>query len=487
MNLSLTGYAPDIDQTSEGIITDCTAFIPTEKGMQGAPSAIDAGAALLASACVGAVSTRKLDNSFRVFAGTSTKLYEKTAATWTDQTRLVGGNYTLGADNIWRFSQFGDTTLAVSKTEILQFSNSTVFADVTGAPKASIVETVGNFVFLFDTLEATYGDSPNRWWCAAQNNYTDWVPAIATQCATGILVSAPSRVSAAKKFGDQIVAYKERAMYMGSYVGAPQIWSWVQIQGDAGCSSNEAVVNVGTSDSPVHIFMGADDFWRFDGSRPVPLGSPLRKTVFADLYLAYASKIKTLHDRINSRVYFFYPSNNGTGKLDKCVVYHYRENRWGRDDRSIQVVMEYLSGGITWDTIPFSSWDTITSTLTWDSPFWTQGALAPAYFDTSNRLNTLTGAAVNSSFTTGDIGDDNQYSLLSRIKPKWLTKPTSASLSNYYKDSEGDALILDAVTTMSISRFDVLNSSRWHRFKFDMVGDCTLNSYDIDYELDGEE
>jgi hypothetical protein len=485
--MKIIGYMPDLDQTIEGVITDCTSFIPTEKGMQAAPSAVSANASALAATCYGAATVRKLDNSFRNIAGTVTKLYELSGGAWVDISRAAP--YTLGADNFWRFTQFGNTTLAVNKADTLQFSDSGAFADVVGAPKAEIVETVGNQVFVFNTNEATYGDSPNRWWASALGTYDDWLPNIATQSVTGLLTSAPGPIFAGKRFGNQIVAYKERAMYIGSYVGAPVIWDFQQIQGEAGCSSQEAVVNIGNADNPIHLFMGADDFWRFDGSRPVPIGAPVKKTVYGELLRTSANKIKTLHDRLNARVYFYYPSNSGGGVVDRCVVYHYRENRWGRDDRTIEAAVEYLAGGITYDTLDtlYPTYDSLPTDISYDSQFWVSGVSSVGIFNTSHQLQALIGAAESSSFTTGDIGNDAEFLLLQRVKPKWLTKPTSATLTNYYKYSEGDDLTLGSETTMSQSRFDVLSSARWHRFQFDQVGDCTLNEVMVEFDRDGEE
>lgn len=486
--MKLLGYAPDVDQTVEGVITTCSAFIPTEKGMQSAPSAQSTGVDALASTCLGAAAVRKLDNTTRLIAGTGTKLYELAGTSWTDVTRVSGGDYSLGGANAWRIAQFGDTTLAVGKSDTLQFSSSGAFADVTGAPKASIVETVAGFVFLFDTNEGSFGDSPNRWWCAAQNGYTDWTPSVATQCASGLLVSTSGKIFAGKRFGDQIVVYKERAMYLGSYVGTPQIWSFQQIPGEAGCNSQEGIVNIGTTENPVHIFMGVDSFWRFDGARPVPIGElTLKRTVYAEFDDAYAYRVKTVHDRVNSRVYFYYPKSGSNGEINGCVVYHYRTNQWGRDDRSIECSLEYISGGITWDTIPFASWDTISSALSWDSSFWTAGSFTPAIFDTAHNLMSLDGISSMSSFTTGDIGDDDNYYLLSRVKPRWLTKPDTATMTNYYKANEGDVLTAGITTTMDRSRFDTLISSRWHRLQFDMTGNSIVSEVVVDLIQDGEE
>lgn len=494
MKFQLIGYAPDLDQTIQGIITDCDAFVASEKGMTGAPSAQSTGVATLADTCFGAAATYLLDNSTRTFAGTQTKLYELTNLTWTDVTRASGGNYALGTDNFWRFAQFGNTSLATAKTEILQFSTTSgAFANVNdgvnNAPKADLVETVNNFVFLANTNETTFGDSPNRWWCSALGDFTDWVPSIATQSATNTLTSVPGPIVAMRRFGDQIVFYKNRGMYIGTYVGAPLIWDVVEIPGQSGAFSQEAVVNIGSADNPVHLFMGADDFWRFDGARPVPIGAPVRRTVYGDMDASFAFKCKTLHDRENTRVYFYYPSRGGSGTLDSCVVYNYRTDRWGRDDRTIVAALEYVQGGLTYDTLDtlYPTYNDLPTNISYDSPFWNSGQPATAVFNSSNDLLSLDGIATNSSFTTGDYGDDFNYFLLQRVKPKWLVKPVSATMTNFYKDSEGDALTTDQTVTMGESRFDVLRSARWHRLQFNMTGDNTVNELDIIYLQDGEE
>jgi len=158
------GYAPDLEQTTPGIFINCANTVPTLKGFAGSPSPQSGLLSVaLVAVCQGAKNLTKIDQSTRFFAGTGTKLYEAAATAWTDRTRASGGDYSPAADVRWRFAQYGDVSLAVTKTDLLQFSTTAAFADVAGSPKASIVEVVGPFVFLFDTNEATYSDTPNRW------------------------------------------------------------------------------------------------------------------------------------------------------------------------------------------------------------------------------------------------------------------------------------------------------------------------------------
>lgn len=482
------GYAPDADATIPGIFTNCANVIPTIKGFAGAPSGQTTLLPALAATCQGAAVLRKLDDTTRLFAGTATKLYEAAASSWTDRTRAVGGDYAPASDVRWRFAQYGDVSLAATKSDTLQYSTAGAFANVTGAPKGAIVETVNNFVFLFDTNEATYGDSPDRWFCSALGDYTDWTPSVATQCATNRLIGSPGKIKAGKRFGESIIAYKDRSMYLGVYTGPPAIWEFRQIPGEIGALSQETVVDVGTPEDPKHIFMGFDDFYIFDGARPVPIGSPrIRETVFGEISRGYAHLAATVHNRTKSLIYFYYPGSDST-TLDKCVVYNYKTNKWGRDDRSIEVPVDYIVAATTYADLGtlYSTYANFPS-VSYGTAFWSAGAPTPAVFTTSHLIQTLTGASVTSSITTGDYGDDDVYSILHRAKIRYLTNPDSASMVNYYKYNSGDSLTLDATTGQSSARFDVLRSARWHRLRFDFEGDWEASGMRLGLEAEGSE
>lgn len=480
MKIKLLGYRPDANPTIPGILTNCSALIPSLKGMEGAPSPSSTGMDALAAACRGSAVLRKLDDTSRWFAGSATKLYEQSSTSWTDRTRAVGGDYGLGTDTRWRFSMFGNVALAAAKSDILQYSSAGAFANVGASiPKAAIVETVNQFVFLFDVNDQgnleDNADSPDRWWNCALGDYTDWTPAIATQCTTGRLTSAPGKIKAGRRFGDNIIAYKERAMYLGIYQGPPVGWAFFEVPGEVGALCQEVVVNVGTPDDPRHIFMGFENFYEFDGSRPVPIGFDIRDTVFNEINRPYAEQCLGLHDRINSRIYFYYPVASTTTP-DKCVVYNYRTKQWGRDDRTVEAVVEYINSGITYNDLgtSYSTYNDLPS-VSYDSSFWTSRFPIPAIFNTSHVPQTLNGVAGNSSMTTGDCGSGEAMQLLTRVTPEFITAPTTGTMVNYYRQLNlGDDLTTDATVSMSSKRFDVLREAMWHRVRLDFTGNVEL-------------
>jgi hypothetical protein len=489
----LIGYAPDMDSRIPGVLTNCAAMVPSTKGMKGAPSAQNLSLPALAAACQGSAVVRKLDNTTRFYAGTGTKLYEAATSSWTDRTRAAGGDYAAGTDIRWRFAQFGDVSLAAVKSDILQASSSGAFANAAAtAPKASIVETFENFVLLCDVNDqgALYdsADRPNGWWVAARGGHTDWTPSIANQCATGILTSSPGPIRAARRFGQGCVIYKERGMYVMTYVGQPNIIDVQEIPGNVGAPSQEAVVVVGTPEDPRHIFMGFDDFYSFDGSRPIPIGSPLKETVFNELNKNYSYACTALHDSINSRIYFFYPTSNSINP-DKCVVYHYKTGRWGRDDRTIEAVAEYITAGLTYGDLgsSYSTYGDLPN-LSYGSSFWTAGFPVPAIFNSSHRIQTLDGNTGTSSITNGDLGSDSFVTFVSRVTPAFLTRPSSATLTNYQKASLGNSYTQDATTSMDANgRFDFMRAAKWHRFTLEFSGNVEIPSLDIDAKWAGEQ
>lgn len=487
MLVKLEGYAPDADPTEKGIFTDCFSLLPSLKGYRAAPSAESTGVTALTTPCLGAAALRKLDESIRYIAGSQTQLYELSGTSFVDRSQTAG--YTLSSSDRWRFSQFGDVSLAVAKTENLQASSSGAFAKAgAAAPKAALVEVVGQFVMLANTNETTYGNSPSRWWCSAIGDYTDWVPAVATQCATGLVTSSPGKITALKRLGDQVIAYKQRSMFRGVYQGSPLVWEFSEIASGVGALSHEAVVNIGTPEDPQHIFMGYQDFYIFDGSAPVSIGKArVNETVFGELNRDYAEYCIALHDSARSLVFFYYPKS-ATTQPDRCVVYNYKTRKWGRDNRTIQAAFEYIQPSLTYASLG-SAYTTYASLVSesYDSSAFAASAPLPAVFDSTNTFVTLTGTPTSWGYTTGDLGDDNIEVFVSRVKPRFITAPQSGQQINYYRQNNGDALEVDSTVTMTDSRFDILREARWHRFAHSFIGDGEITALDIQHAPGGNE
>lgn len=476
--MPIFGFNPGVPSNTPNIITDCSNWVPYEAGMEASASAFDIGADAVAAAVTGAVTVDKLDATRRTFAGTATKLYEKTSATaWTD--RSVGaGSYTTGS--IWSFCQFGDTTLASNYNDAIQQSSSGAFANVTG-PKAKIIESVvtsgGGFVFAFNTNDAGYGVSPDRWWCSAINDFSSWVVSTATQCTTGRLLGAGGPVVAAKKFGaDSVVAYKGNSMYHGRYVGGSTVWAFQEIP-TVGCVGLRGVANLGFA----HFIVALDGFYLYDGARPVQIGTTeVRQWFASNITPANASLVEVIYEQDRNRVWVFFPYNGSV--LNKALVYHVGSQQWGIVDMSIEAVLVYIGSGVTIDSM---SGTMDAQTETYDSTYWTAAARSLAVFNTSHKLCTVNGIPGASHFYSSDMGDAERSSRLTEAYLDYAVRPTSASCSAYASFALGGTEVTGPTQTAydeigssnTPGRFTLRQHARWHRLQFSFTGPCRVTNY----------
>lgn len=463
----LLGFAPDADPTQPGVLTDCANLIPFEAGLKGAPTATSVGAAALASACRGIVSTSDLTGNRRLLAGTSTKLYELNGASWTDRSRA--GSYALGTDDRWSFIQYANSTLAASPTVPIQRSTGSGFADISGAPSAKLIEAAQGFAVAFNT--SSYAD---EWYCSTYLDETNWTLSVSNQCVKGRLIGGSGPLTAARRFGDNLIAYKSGTMFVGTYVGAPEVWRWTQVSTDVGCVGQDAVVDTVIG----HVFVGRDNVYLFDGTTPRPLATgTIRKWLFDDMAGTYQYKVSCLWDRANHLVWIFYPSAGGDGTLNRCAVYHVLTQRWGLAHQTVQAVVNYTSPTITYDggATYISTYDGGPG-VPFDSLFWISGATTPSVVTSSNTVSTLAGSCATASFTTGDFGDDEGYRTCTNLRVRYTSKPSTSTATGYTKDTEGDAVATQTSQAQADGRHNLRQTARWHRFKVETTGNFTVTA-----------
>jgi hypothetical protein len=482
--IQILGFAPDSDPTTPGVLTDCSHLIPFESGMRGAPSAVDVGVDALAAACAGIAGTSDLSGNRRLIAGTAAKLYEQSGTTWTDVSRV--GDYTLGTDDRWSFAQFANATIVATPTAPLQRSVTGDFADIAGAPSAKIVVSAKDFVIAFNT--SSYAD---EWYCSAQYDDTDWALDVATQCVSGRLTNGTGPIVAAARFGGDVIVYKQSSMMVARYVGAPAVWDFEPVSTDVGCVGQEAVV-----ETPMgHIFVGEDNVYLHDGTTPRPIATGvIRRWLFADMAPTYRYKTICVWDRVNHIVRIMYASiASVTGAIDSSVVYHVGSGKWGKDDMAVEAAVNYVTPSLTYDgSSPlFTTYDSVTTTLSYDSLFWISGIALPAIVNTSHSVRTLSGVTSGAYFLTGIYGDDQGYSFCRGLRVRFTKAPDSCLLKTYIRMVEsGEQDVEDGRPENSVSKadgkFDFRQTGRWHSFRVAPTGDFDVTALRIDLVSAGD-
>lgn len=484
--IPLTGFAPDADSTAPGVLTDCSNLVPTLRGMAGAPTPLDAGLPALASECRGAAVLARLDKLSRVFVGTQTALYEVSSTALVNQSRA--GGYAGSIENRWRFAQFGNASLACNETELLQVSTGagTPFADIPQSPKARIIETASGFVLAFG-VNAAYlgGDRPDGWACSHIYDHMTWAPADSNQAAFGYLLDTPGDIRAARRLGRDVAVYKASSIYLGRYVGKPVVWQWDLVASNVGAISAEAVIDIGTA----HVFIGPDDFWLFDGARPTPIKSAPKEWFFSRSDPTYRYRIRSHFDQAKNMCWWFYPTAGSGGALTEALVYQVSTDRWGRVTLPIETVFQYQGAEANYDSWPDDmgiTYDTLPD-LPFDSPAFDTSASAMGVVTPDRKIKTLTGPCGAASLTTGDFGDDDQYTTLSRVTPRFTRRPGASSLTHYTRNFDGDALESRGSNALAGGHYDPLASGRYHRLQIDLQGDFEIVGFTPALIPDGTE
>lgn len=482
--MKLIGFAPDIDPETPGAITSCINCIPSLNGMVGAPTGYDPGFDALAATCRGAAVLTKLDGTRRVLAGTQTKIYELSGTSWTDSSRV--GDYVGGGENVWRFAQFGNVSIATNTLEIMQYSVTGDFADIADAPKAAIVFSVAGFLMAFAVNDSRVGgDRQDAWMCSDLYDYSVWTPASGKQSAYGYFLDRPGEIRGGRALGSYAVAYKERSIHVGQYVGPPLIWAWETIPGEVGAVSNESIVNTGTA----HLFVGRDDFYLFDGTKPVPIGGPVREWFFTNSDITYRYKIKGVFDKVKNRVWWHFASLSSGGVIDRAIVFDIHSGKWGLASVSIETAFEFYEADTTWDNWPpgaATDYEHMADAA-FESPAWDTAQPSPSIVTTAHKVNKLAGACASSTIITGDFGAEDGYSTLDAVHPRFLTRPTTASMTDYTKTYSGDSSEVRGTTSINGNKFNTSSSGRLHRLKFELTGDYEIVGFDPKLMPDGEE
>lgn len=485
----MLAFAPDAPLTTPDILVAVSA-IPTARGYASPPQGVNAGASSVGATTTGGALLPKLDGSSLTLVGSAADVYSLSAGSWSS----IGTGYSAGV-NRWAFAIFGNTILAANKAVELQ-SGTTTLSTISNAPKASTIETCQGFVILGDCddsstgLSTGFGDQPHRWWISQFENPTgDWTPNASNQCTSGLLVETPGAIVRVCRLNSEVVVYKARSLYLGRFDGSDAVLRFTAVAADVGCPARDAVVSAGSA----HYFPGDDNFWMFDGSRPVPIGEAIREWFFGSditpgaLNRQQQSLMQALHDRRSGLIYWFYPGS-GQSTLTGCICYHYKTGRWGSFAIAINDAIQAVASAITIDGL-----DALYATIAdipeipFDSPYWTAATPVLSYINSSNVLFSLSGSGGPMSLTTGLLGGEEAVSLCESVRPLFRTTPSSATITGYTRAAAGDAATLAATSTLANGRFPLLQSGRYHQFAVVFADQTELEMLPPKLIVEGEE
>jgi hypothetical protein len=468
-NIPLIAWAPDADPTTPGVLVDVENMLPTPKGYApefelGVPSN---WAATLPQECYGAAGLVLASGTYAVFIGAGIELYYTDGGALVNRSRTSGGAYSLvGANLPWNFAAFQNAVIAVNTNNATQATANhvtTAFSDLSGAPRAQTIAVQRNFVIVGNINDGAV--KPDGWACSAIEDYTDWTPDIATQAAGGRLTATPGPIVRIIAFQDYVMAFKQRGVYRGQYVGAADnTWAWPVISTRVGLINENAVCE---ADGALY-WVGLDGFYRFAGGGIEFMQAAPWRWLRAQLLnndSIVVNLVQAVWDSVHRVVRFFFMVARSGFPGPYCLTYHIDSGRWGRADLRVQWAF----------TLPFCN------VAVPDSAAKIGVLSVPGYINNGTlEIMAHTEAPAASSFTTGDIGEDDQAFALTRARARFLRAPTTSTMTHFHRMNLGDALTTGETVNRTDGKYDVSHAARWHRLKFSQTGRYEVSGFSVE-------
>ncbi len=232
----------------------------------------------LAEAVLGLYSTQDDENNTHFYAVTLTKVYKWNSGTsvWDE---LTGTALTGSSSSSISFETSQNRLVfanGIDKIQVVEFSGTSFAVLNANAPICRYITRFANRLYAAYTVES--GDTkPFRVRRPVALDHTDW-----TGVGSGFtdLDEFPHQLRGIKKLGTRMVVYTERSIIMAArteIAAAPARFDIVIA--DVGNFSPHTLV--GWKDE--HMFLGTDDFYRFNGVQPIEMSLPVRDTIFTSL------------------------------------------------------------------------------------------------------------------------------------------------------------------------------------------------------------
>jgi hypothetical protein len=232
----------------------------------------------------------------------------------------------------------------------------------------------------------------------------------------------------------------------------------------------------------VHVFVGEDNIWSFDGVRPRPIADGSVRQWFIDNSSpSFRYRTIVTYERRNNRVWIFFPSQGSTdGSPDRALVYHMVTGKWGRADRMIEAVVTFVEPGITYASIgSIAATYADMPNVSYDAQYWIAGTRSLAVFASGGQAQTLTGPSRSSTVTTWDTGSDAVVSFVDRLTVQFNSVASNSDCTGYTRRVSGGELSAGSYSRLYDGSYRLRQSGKWHFFTLYFEGPVSISDVEV--------
>ena len=149
------------------------------------------------------------------------------------------------------------------------------------------------------------------------------------------------RIVAIKKLGDTLFIYKERSIIGLTYTGGEDTtFSKEVVTTVAGLISPDAIVEL----PHMHIFIGQDNIYAFDGNTCTPIGDSIKQWVLENIRPEKLDSIFGYYNEDSGDITFSFCSTTYNGNdCDKAIIYNTGQRVWSTREMYMTAIGRYCS------------------------------------------------------------------------------------------------------------------------------------------------
>jgi hypothetical protein len=457
-------WLPDQPALSNPGATEAKNVIPWKGSYKSFPSFTTYSNALTARS-QGAVFAKDSAGTIYNYAGDATKLYELSGISYSDVSRS-SGVYATPADGDWEFAQWGNTLITVNGVDNPQVISlgEVSFSALAGSPPVGRhIGVIRDFVVM-----GNISGFPNRVQWSAIGDSQSWAVSASTLADFQDLQGEGGEVT--KVVGGEFgIVFRETEIWRMTFTGSREIFQFDQIEKKRGAFAPQSVITYGS----VSFYLADDGFYVTSGSGPsLPIGDgKVDRHVINNLDQSVYYRISSAIDPTNKLVMWAIPfAGHTNGNPNRIFVYNWTEKKWAYAEVELEVFARYAAQGYTLEQL-----DTVSSSIdalspSMDSRVWTGGLISLAAFNTSHRIGTFTGTALDATVETGETQHYPGYrSIITEVRP--LVSGNSATISVGSRDLQSATHSFGAAVSQNASgTCPVRSNARYHRYRISTTG-----------------
>lgn len=352
--------------------------------------------AALASAPKGAIAVRTSSGTYKIFAATTTNLYQLNTAdwTWTDVSRLAGGAYACPPTDNWSMVPFGSYLIATQVADDPQYidiNTGTNFAALPGSPpRAKYVGSAGGFVIL-----ANLTGNPTGLRTSGIDDAGFWT--------VGLRLSGdqtlPDGEDISGLFSGEngcLIFQKKKIRQLSVTADTNYPFAITPANASRGVIAPLSITGIGPD---LFGYLSADGFCIGVDGRSIGT-ERVDRWFFSTIDQAQVQDVKGATDPYKKQFLWQATKADSTKFI---IGYNWAIDRWFYSDQNSSHLVDLVTPSVTWDgaSALFASW--AAATVAWDSRLLIGGAPSFAGFDSSYRLGFFTGAPMAATLYTAQM------------------------------------------------------------------------------------